>query len=70
MKLELNGEEISVVMMSLIRRRASVQELSKLVSSAESVAGYARELEVVESLIEKLNPGSLDTIRNIMDKAA
>ena len=33
MKLELNGEEISVVMMSLIRRRASVQELSKLVSS-------------------------------------
>jgi hypothetical protein len=70
MKLELNGEEISVVMMSLIRRRTSVQELSKLVCTADSVAGYARELEVVESLIEKLNPGSLDTIRNIMDKAA
>ena len=69
MKFDFNNEEMGVLMMSLIRRRTNVMELVKMVSSPSSVEGYTQELQIVEGLLEKFSPGSMEVIRKA-DKAA
>ena len=69
MKFEFTAEEFGVLVMSLIRRRTDVQELMKAVLTDNSIASYTRELEVVEAMLEKVSPGSVEVIRKT-EKAA
>ena len=62
MKFDVTTEEFIVLVTSLIRSRVEVQKLLKIMSS-KSAASYDRELEVVEALLEKVQPGSVELIR-------
>lgn len=68
MKIDFTAEEHDVLFTSLIRSRIKIQEMLKIVSD-ESVASYTRELHVVEAMMEKVSPGSVDMIR-LTEKAA
>lgn len=63
MKIDFTAEEFGVLMMSLIRRRTDVQGLMKVVLTPNSIVSYTKELEVVEAMLEKVSPGSVEVIR-------
>lgn len=64
MKYELDGEELSVLLVGLIGRRNNILGLVKMDGMSDSYySGYARELDVVENLLEKFFPGSVQRIK-------
>lgn len=66
MKIDFNREEMDNLVFSLISRRNAVLSLMKVSSLT---ATYTRELEVVERLLDRLQPGSVEIIRK-MESAA
>lgn len=59
MKFDFDTEEMNVLLISLIRRRITIKNI---VDGGPSPI-YTKELQTVESLLEKLFPGSLKTIQ-------
>lgn len=68
MKYDFNGEELNVLLMSLIGRRNDIKGLLDNAPSSdiEYHKWYSGELKIVESLLEKFFPGSMKSL----DKAA
>jgi len=63
MQFELSGDELSVVLVSLIGRRNSILGLLKLDRMPEPYyAGYRQELSVVDGMLERLFPGSVSRL--------
>lgn len=66
MKFDFTGEEMSALLMSLIQRRNTVQDLLNVDGAPESYTnGYLAELATVEGLLEKFFPGSVDRIKKV-----
>lgn len=63
MKFDFDGDEISVILVSLIARRNNILGLMKLDRMSESYyAGYRQELSVVDGILERLFPGSVSKL--------
>lgn len=65
MKFDFSADEMQAMLFSLIARR---NLLKNIIDGRESPI-YDRELQIVESVMEKMFPGSVDMIR-LTEKAA
>lgn len=65
MKYDFDGEELNVILMSLIGRMRTVQNLLDVpaVSDPSYISSYKSELKTVEDLLEKFFPGSVERIK-------
>lgn len=63
MKFDFNGDEMSVLLMSLIQRRTNVLGLLERVQSESCILSYRAELHTVENLLEKFFPGSVANLK-------
>lgn len=60
MNYKFDGEEISVILVSLITRRNNILGLLNIERMSETYyADYRRELRVVENMLERIFPGSV-----------
>lgn len=60
MNYKFDGEEISVILVSLIARRNNILGLLNIERMSETYyAGYRQELSVVENMLERIFPGSV-----------
>lgn len=64
MKFNFTNNEMTVLLMSLITRR------STLLRMVEIVPAYSKDLAELESLMEKMFPGSLETFAKIQQEAS
>lgn len=63
MRFEFDTDEVSVLLVSLIRRRINVKDLIGIVETPESVQAYTKELAIVESMLDKVIPGCVESIK-------
>lgn len=63
MKFEFDNEEVSVLLLSLIRRRINVKELMSISQLADTVELYTKELSTVEGMLDKVIPGCVEAIK-------
>lgn len=64
MKYDLDGEDLGVLLASLIGRRNSILGLIRVEGLSEAYyTGYRQELSVVDSLLERFFPGSVERIK-------
>lgn len=61
MKFDFDGNEMSVILVSLIGRRNNLIKLNEISKGAGT---YAQEIEIVESLIEKMFPNGLQALKS------
>lgn len=64
MKFNFTNNEMTVLLMSLITRR------STLLRMVEIVPAYSKDLAELESLMEKIFPGSLETFAKTQQEAS
>lgn len=63
MKFEFNGDEMSVMLVSLITRRNNILGLLKVDHMPESYySSYRQELSVVDGMLERFFPGSVSRL--------
>lgn len=61
---DFNNEEMSVLLVSLVGRRENIIGLLNIPKMSESFyKGYNQEMRVVESMMEKFFPGSVERIK-------
>lgn len=64
MNLKIDGVEMSVLLMSLIQRRNSILNMLKIDCISDSNReSYNEEMKVVENIMERMFPGSVDRIK-------
>lgn len=70
MKLELNGSELDILMISLIGRRNSIKNLLSIDGMSDNYyAGYREEMGRVDAMMERLMPGCVQRIVATLDAA-
>jgi len=60
MKFDFDGDEMSVVLVSLIGRRNNLIKLNEISKGAGT---YVQEIEIVDSIIEKMFPGGAKALQ-------
>lgn len=66
MKYELNGDDLAVLLVSLIGRRNNIHGLLKIENMSESYYdSYKQELCTVENLLNKFFPNSVERLQSV-----